>query len=124
MKKTTCLAALILVAALILSACGSKAPSLSGRYSASGFLSDTVYEFSKEGTVTFKVIAAGYVAVTLDGTYSLNESGSEITLTFDEANTDFGSLLDSSNAISGTFTFSKGENYIQIGNTQYSAVNN
>ena len=120
MKKNCALIGILLAAVLLLAACG-KAPTLSGRYSNSGFLAETVYEFDKDGTVSFKLVTGGYVAATLDGTYAINESGTEITLTFNEANTDFGSLLNSSTGISGTFSFSRGDGTIQIGNTQYTA---
>ena len=119
MKKKAGLLALLFAVILLATACGAK--TLSGRYSSSSFIAETVYDFEKEGKVTFKLVTGGYVAVTLEGTYALNESGTEITLTFNEASTDFGSLLDSSAALSGTFTFSQGDRYIQIGETQYQA---
>ena len=120
MKKVLCVLCSVLVIATLFTACGSKTPTLSGKYSNETLLSESVYEFDKEGNVTYKLITSGYVAVNVTGTYAISEDVSEITLTFDESKTDLGTLLGSTTTLSGTFTFEQGEGYIQIGNVQYS----
>lgn len=123
MKKKSMLLSVLLVAVMLLAACGSKTPVLQGRYVASSKILETNYEFSKDGSVTVKLITGGYVAIEETGTYAINEEGTEITMDFpDDATADLGILSFSVPDLDGTFTFSEGEGYIKIGSMQYEKV--
>lgn len=111
------LAALMLIT--LLTACGS-GPKLSGTYRADGLFTETTYTFSEDGSVTVRLTSGSKVLIEgAKGTYSFNADGSKITLTLPEATKDLGNLSFTIPELSGTFAFSKGEDYIQIGKTQY-----
>lgn len=119
MKKKSMLLSILLVAIMLLAACGSKTPVLQGRYVAESKIMETNYEFSKDGSVTVKLITGGYVAVEETGTYSINEEETEITMDFPEIKADLGILSFTMPDLDGTFEFSQGEGYIKIGSMQY-----
>ena len=50
---------------------------------------------------------------------TINEDGTQITLTLPESTKDLGALAVTIPTLSGDFAFSKGDGYIQIGSTQY-----
>ena len=118
MKKIIALILSLVVCLSVLAACGPKEPPLSGRYEMRGFASQTSYEFAEDKTVVFKVVVAGYVVVSQSGTYQINEDATEITLDFSSGETEGDSTYLPTDMLNGTFTFSQGEEYIQIGNMQ------
>ena len=120
MKKSIILALLL---SIVLSLCGCDSkPTLDGVYKADTFASEVTYEFDKEGNVKFKFIIGGYVAISKSGTYEISEDETEITFTFIDSETDTNMLPNSMTSLSGAFTFSEGEGYIQIGDMQYNKV--
>lgn len=121
MKKKLVVLGMVLLLTLALAACG-KAPSLSGRYVSSAVLVETNLEFAEDGSVTLKYVTAGYVALTETGTYSINEETSEITLSFPGLTESIGNLTFTIGDVNGTYAFTEGEGYIQIGSVQYEKV--
>ena len=112
---------LILIVVLSLCGCSSKT-TLDGVYKADTFASEVTYEFDKDMNVKFKFIIGGYVAISKRGTYEINEEQTEITITFIESDSDVNMLPDSMTSLGGSFTFDKGDGYIQIGDMQYNKV--
>ena len=120
MKKHILLGILLTI---VLSLCGcSSKPTLDGVYKAEMFASEVTYEFDKEMNVKFKFIIGGYVAISKTGTYEISEDETQITLKFEESESDVNMLPDSMTSLGGSFTFSKGDGYVQIGDMQYNKV--
>lgn len=117
MKKLCVLCCILLIALLGLSACGGP-PTLEGDYSAEFLLAEVRYSFDRDGGVTLKILTGGYVAYTQTGTYAINESETEITLTF-PAQDGIAAYLPEGVTVNGTYAFIRGENTIQIGKVEY-----
>lgn len=109
MKKLIKLMAIVATLCMVLVGCSS-APSLEGNYNAQGFLMETMYTFDKDFNVNASIYAGGYEVFNCDGTYSINEDETEITLSFESTSDSNGK-----NLLNGTYTFTKGEGFIQIG---------
>lgn len=119
MKRMISAVLAVLMLTVLLTAC-SGGNKLSGSYKASGMLTETTYTFAKDGSVTVRFTAANQVIIdNAKGTYSINEDGTQITLTLPESTKDLGALAVTIPTLSGDFAFSKGDGYIQIGSTQY-----
>lgn len=104
----------------VLSACGSSRHELSGTYSATTFNVTQSYTFGNKA-VTVQFFIMGFEVGRFEGTYTLNEEETQITLTFDSnqfpSNPSFPSEFTTSG---GTFTFQRGDGYILIGPMRYS----
>lgn len=115
--------AMVLSLALIiaaLSACGSKEQRLSGSYCLKTYLNQMTYEFDAEGKVAVQTSMAGFVVFSQEGTYVIDSEKGTITLSFPMAGNDGGTETpEGMTALSGTFTFYEGEDYIVIGTTRY-----
>lgn len=109
MKRFYIVVVSILMSLFILVGC-SKAPSIEGTYSSKIILVETLYTFDSEFNVNASIFAGGFEIFDCDGTYSINEEETEITLQFE-------SIDDSNreNVLNGTYTFTRGDGYIQIG---------
>ncbi len=119
MMKKRMLSVLLLLALMLITACGPKAPVLEGRYVSSTRVAETNYEFKKDGSVTVKIVTGGKVVMEEAGTYAINEEGTEITFTFPDTQVDLGIFsIDMPNP-SGTYTYTEGDGYIQVGSTMY-----
>ena len=122
MKKVISILLAMLMLTTLLTACGS-GNKLSGSYRASSIVTETTYTFAKNGSVTVRLTAGSQVLIdNAKGTYTLNEDGTQITLTLPESTKDLGALSFTIPTLSGDFAFSKGDGYIQIGSTQYNKV--
>ena len=115
MKKLTKVLALTVVAAmlcLVLASCGG----LSGTYKNNGFLGFGATELTFKGskiTITMGDVEA-------EGTYKID--GDKITIEFpDENESDF-TGSDLFMLLNGEHDFEKGDGYIKIGGTKYTAV--
>lgn len=102
-----------------LAACGNSAPSLSGTYSAETFGTTMTYTFDGD-SVTAQFFMGGYEIGRYEGTYSLNDDETQITLSFDPEQMPNGADLPAGlTSLGGTFTFQQGENYVMIGQVRY-----
>lgn len=100
----------VLVVMAVLAGC---AKTLSGTYKAETLGTGASYTFDGKN-VTVDVLVLGTVATTLKGTYSIEEG--KITLTFGDTDS------EEAKTYGGTYSFTEGEDYIQIGMIQYNRV--
>ena len=102
-----------------LAACGSSPASLSGTYSAETFGTTMTYTFD-EDSVTAQFFMGGYEIGRYEGTYSLNDDETQITLSFAPEQMPNGADLPAGlTSLGGTFTFQQGEDYVMIGQMRY-----
>lgn len=105
-----------------LTACGSSAPSLSGTYSVETFGTAMTYTFDGD-SVTAQLFMGGYEIGRYEGTYSLNDDETQITLSFDPEQMPNSAVLPAGlTSLGGTFTFQQGESYVMIGQVRYDQV--
>ena len=121
MKKLCALIAAVLMLAMVLSACG-KSVKLEGTYSADYLAAELRYSFDKDESVKAKIIVLGFVAWEGEGTYAVSEEGDTIELSFSDAAEAEDALPGMDDVLNGSFTFSRDEDSIFIGNLQYSKV--
>lgn len=120
MKKR--LVSLLLVMVLVLSMIGCGAPKLSGTYSTDMLLSEVTYEFTEDGNVHFELAMGSIVLLSKDGTYSINDEGTEITFKFGETTEENDDLPKGMDALSGTYEFTDADTSIIINSTAYKKV--
>ena len=114
-KNVSKVLALILVMVLAMTLLSGCAQKLSGKYVHEVFGQEMAYSFNGE-SVTFSVTLLGKVS-SATGTYSINDAGDEITLSFDNENLDevangtfaFSISEDKSEITIGTLTYTKAE---------------
>lgn len=105
-----------------LAACGSSPTFLSGTYSADSYGMTMAYTFEEEN-VTIQFFMGGYEIGCYEGTYSLNDDETQITLSFDPDQMPNGAALSAGlTSLGGTFTFQQGESYVIIGQVRYDRV--
>lgn len=117
MKRVYVFALSLLMSVFVLVGC-SKAPSLEGTYTSKVILVETLYTFDKDFTVNASIFAGGFEIYDCNGTYTINEDETEITLKFESVEDS-----NSENVLNGTYTFSKGDGYIQIGKQKLNKMN-
>ncbi len=102
-----------------LTACGDTSNTISGTYSLESFGVIMSYTFSEDG-VTAQFFMAGYEIGRYEGTYSLNDDRTQITLSFDPAPAGNHVELPSGLlSLGGTFSFREEDDYIVIGQIKY-----
>ena len=113
MKKTVKILALVMVAAMlccVLASCGN---TLKGTYKTDGLLGIGEVKYTFDGDKFTYVAGVGALAITLNGTYVIEDN--QITLTLSDG-------AEDSQSISGTHAFEKGDDYIKIGGSTYTLV--
>lgn len=117
--KKSILCLLLCLSLTGLAACGNSATPLSGTYSAETFGTAMTYTFDGD-SVTAQFFMGGYEIGRYEGTYSLNNDETQITLSFDPEQMPNGADLPAGlTSLGGTFTFQQGENYVMIGQVRY-----
>lgn len=107
----------------VMAACAGPEP-LSGTYSASYYGTGITYFFSDE-IVSVRYLVGGYEIGRFEGTYSLNDDRTQITLTFDADQMTTGNSLPTGlTSLGGTFEFQQGDGYIVIGQIRYDLTEN
>lgn len=119
-KKVALLSLLMVLVMVALTGCGPKKHYLNGSYEADFVIVKTQYEFTKDSQVTVKVVMGSLVLLTETGTYEFNEDQTEITMTFDPNK--LSGITGGENVMNGTYSYTEGEGYIQIGKVQYSKM--
>lgn len=118
-KRNIIMLGLILCLLGILSACGNGGPlRLSGTYSASAYGTTMSYTF-KGDAVAVQYVMVGQEVARYEGTYAINDVGTQITLSFDAAQMQNAHLPDGLTTLGGTFSFVYGDGYIEIGTVRY-----
>jgi len=120
MKKK--LLSILLVMVLVLSLAGCGAPKLSGTYSTDMLLSEVTYEFTEDGNVHFELSMGNITLLSKDGTYSINDEGTEITFKFGETSEESKDLPKGMDKLSGTFEFTDADTSIIINSTAYKKI--
>ena len=115
MKKVISLVAAMLIVASLVLTLASCAPKISGTYySGDRDLTQTYVQFKFSGSkVTIESFAAGVKVLDCDGTYTLNDDKTQITIEIEDNSN------DAAKSYSGDFSFEQGDDYIKIGIIKY-----
>ncbi len=113
----------VFVACLLLVGCvctlASCGKAISGEYEADLLLAEVSYNFKSSGKVTVTIDLPVVEDVVVEGTYSFNKDGTEITITLDSENED-------AEKYAGTMSYSEGvedgEKYIKLDGVKYEKV--